>query len=310
MFRVLGIGAVLGLALLSISGSNAEDRDEFYAIARGETGRRAAPASGGWFGWQRRAETPAPAAAAAGAPATRRQMTRSRQATALAGTDGSSRTFCVRSCDGYYFPVGPVTGAAGRRAQADACNAMCPGATVRLYSSRGGTIETARSESGQAYSAMATAFRYRERLEPGCSCQASVTQGLARLAMTQDYTLREGDLVVMDAGVRVFRNGGRFPHQPRDFVTARAYGRLSPDLRRRVAEIETARLPARLRLAGIAPASTTDTFARAPRLDGLREMMAPRGPVREIAISAASRTPVARTPVPQPRRAHAGHHLR
>jgi len=302
MFRVLGIGAVLGLALLSISGSNAEDRDEFYAIARGETGRRAAPASGGWFGWQRRAETPAPAAA--GAPATRRQMTRSRQATALADTDGSSRTFCVRSCDGYYFPVGPVTGAAGRRAQADACNAMCPGATVRLYSSRSGTIETARSESGQTYSAMATAFRYRERLEPGCSCQASVTQGLARLAMTQDYTLREGDLVVMDAGVRVFRNGGRFPHQPRDFVTARAYGRLSPDLRRRVAEIETARLPARLRLAGIAPASTTDTFARAPRLDGLREMMASRGPVRQIAIEKQATRPAA-TGRGTPRRAPA-----
>ncbi len=57
MFRVLGIGAVLGLALLSISGSNAEDRDEFYAIARGETGRRAAPA---------------PAAGSAGSAAPRR----------------------------------------------------------------------------------------------------------------------------------------------------------------------------------------------------------------------------------------------
>ena len=34
MFRVLGIGAVLGLALLSISGSNAEDRDEFFEIKR------------------------------------------------------------------------------------------------------------------------------------------------------------------------------------------------------------------------------------------------------------------------------------
>lgn len=288
MFRVLGIGAVLGLAVLSISGSNAEDRDEFYAIARGETGRRSAPASGGWFGWQRRAADPAPASAA---PAAQRQMTRSRQATALSGADGSSRTFCVRSCDGYYFPVGPVTAAAGRRAQADACNAMCPGATVRLYSSRNGTIETARSETGQAYGSMATAFRYRERLEPGCSCQASVTQGLARLAMAQDYTLREGDVVVTDVGVRVFRGGGRFPHQPRDFVTARSYGRLSPDLRRRVAEIETARLPARLRLAGIAPASTTDTFARAPRLDGLREMMATRGPVRQIAIEKAVTRP-------------------
>jgi len=172
---------------------------------------------------------------------------------------------------------------------------MCPGATVRLYSARNGAIETARSETGQVYGATATAFRYRERLEPGCSCQASTTQGLARLALAQDYTLREGDVVVMAAGVRVFRGAGRFPHQPRDFVTARTYGRLSPDLRRRVAEIETARLPARVQRAGIATASTSDTFARAPRLDGLREMMAIRGPVRQIAIEKA----VSRPPAPR-----------
>jgi hypothetical protein len=291
MFRVLGIGAAMVLALLSISGSVAEDRDEFYAIARGESGRRAAPASGGLFGWQRRVEAPAPAAS----PVARRQMTRSRQAAALAGTDRSSRTFCVRSCDGYYFPVGPVTSGAGRHAQADACNAMCPGATVRLYSARNGAIETARSETGQVYGATATAFRYRERLQPGCSCQASATQGLARLALAQDYTLRHGDVVVMAAGVRIFRGAGRFPHQPRDFVTARTYGRLSPDLRRRVAEIETARLPVRVQRAGIATASTSDTFARAPRLDGLREMMAIRGPVRQIAIARA----VSRPPAPR-----------
>lgn len=297
MFRVFGIAAVLGLAALSISGSVAEDRDEFYAIARGETGRRPAPAaSAGWFG---RAPTPT----VSHLPATPRQMnTRpTRQGQALAGTDGSSRAFCVRSCDGYFFPVGPATSGAGRNAQADACGAMCPGATVRLFTARNGAIETARSETGQLYGATATAFRYRERLQPGCSCQASVTQGLARLALTQDHTLRTGDVVVTDQGVRVFRAGARFPHQPRDFVTARAYGRLSPDLRRRVEEIETARLPDRLRYAGIAPASTTDTFARASRLEGLREMTALRGPVRQIAIERQTAPRMMRAPLP-PRR--------
>ena len=300
MFRVLGIGTAVGFALLSVSGSVAEDRDEFYAIARGETGRRTPPPSVGWFGFQRRTETPAPVASARAALPRQRPMARNRQVAVLAGTDISSRTFCVRSCDGYYFPVGPITTGGGRRAQADACNAMSPAAAVRLYSARNGAIETARSETGQIYGATATAFRYRERLEPGCSCQAGVNQGLARLAMAQDFTLRTGDLVVMDAGVRIFRGGGRFPYQPRDFVTARAYGRLSPDMRRRVVDIETARLPARLHLAGIAPASTTDTFARAPRLEGLREMMAMRGPIRQIAIEkVASRTAPASRGIPR-----------
>ena len=300
MFRVLGLLSLLGLAVLSVSDSIAEDRDEFYAIARGESGRRAAPAaqapSMGWFG-QRQAPTVSHLPAGR---APRQMNTRpTRQAAAIAGTDGSSRAFCVRSCDGYFFPVGPATSGAGRSAQADACTAMCPGASVRLYTARNGAIETARSETGQLYGATATAFRYRERLQPGCSCQASITQGLARLALVQDHTLRTGDVVVTDQGVRVFRAGGRFPHQPRDFVTARAYGRLSPDLRRRVEEIETARLPERLRYAGIAPASTTDTFARTSRLEGLREMTALRTPVRHIAIEPPAR--VTRAPLP-PRR--------
>lgn len=298
MFRVLGLLSLLGLALLSVSDTVAEDRDEFYAIARGETGRRAvAPAGGGWF-----SRSPAPTVQHLSADGPRQMNTRpNRQAAALAGTDGNSRAFCVRSCDGYFFPVGPVTAAAGRSAQAEACGAMCPGASVRLYSSRNGSIETARSDTGQPYTAMATAFRYRERLVPGCSCQASVTQGLARLSFAQDFTLRQGDVVVTEAGVRVFRGSGRFPHQPRDFVTARAYGRLTADMRRRVEEIETARLPERLLYAGIAPATTSNTFARASRLPELREMTALRGPVRQIAIERPAPPKMMRAPLP-PRR--------
>lgn len=299
MFRVLGLLSLLGLALLSVSDTVAEDRDEFYAIARGEVGRRAAPAASsfGWFG-----QRPAPTVQHLPADRPRQMTTRpNRQAAALAGTDRSSRAFCVRSCDGYYFPVGPVTAGAGRAAQAEACSAMCPGASVRLYSARNGAIETARSETGQIYGATATAFRYRERLVPGCSCQASVTQGLARLSFAQDFTLRTGDVVVTEAGVRVFRGSGRFPHQPRDFVTARAYGRLTADMRRRVEEIETARLPERLLLAGIGPTTTSNTFARTSRLPELREMTALRGPVRLIAIERPAPPRMMRAPLP-PRR--------
>lgn len=296
MFRVLGLLSLLVLALLSVSDTVAEDRDEFYAIARGEVGRRAAPAAMGWFG-----QRPAPTVQHLPADRPRQMNTRpNRQAAALSGTDGGSRAFCVRSCDGYFFPVGPVTAGAGRSAQAEACSAMCPGASVRLYSSRNGSIETARSDTGQHYTANANAFRFRERLVPGCSCQASITQGLARLSFAQDFTLRTGDVVVTEGGVRVFRGSGRFPHQPRDFVTARAYGRLTADMRRRVEEIETARLPERLLLAGIGPTTTSNTFARTSRLPELREMTL-RGPVRQIAIERPAPPRMMRAPLP-PRR--------
>jgi len=291
MLRVLGILAAVGLAMMSISGSEAEDRDEFYAIARGENpARRTAPAAGGWLPWgQARTSIAPPTQAAATRP---RQMNARprRQAAALAGADLSSKTFCVRSCDGYYFPIGPAARGEGRQVQFAACHAMCPGASVRLYTARNGSIENARAEGGQLYTATATAFRYRERLEPGCSCQARITQGLAHLSLTQDHTLRSGDVVMMDGAVRVFRDGGRFPYQPRDFVTAQAYGRLAPEVRRRVQEIREAQFPPQLRLAGIASSSSTDVFARAPRTEGLREMIALRGPVRQVSIEKPIRT--------------------
>lgn len=282
MFRVIGIVSAVGLAILSISGSEAEDRDEFYAIARGENPARRPAAATGWFPW---GQTRAPAAPIAQPAARPRQMNArpGRQATAIARADGSSKSYCVRSCDGYFFPIGATARGDGRQVQAAACNAMCPGAAVRLFSTRDGSIENARTEGGQLYSATATAFRYRDRLEPGCSCQSNVTQGLARLSLSQDHTLRTGDVVVTEQGVRVFRDGGRFPYQPRDFMTAQAYGRLSPDIRRRVLEIREARMPAQLRLAGIAPSTSTDLFPRTSRLQqGTREMIASRGEVRHV----------------------------
>ncbi|WP_439573499.1 DUF2865 domain-containing protein [Phreatobacter sp.] len=285
MYRVLGIAAVAGLVLLSVSGTVAEDRDEFYAIARGENPR--APRAGtGWLPFLRRAEAPAPAAAPA--EPTRRQMSRAARRHAEAGVNMASRSFCVRACDGYFFPVGPMLRGDGQRAQAEACAAMCPGAAVQLYSSRSGQIDEARGEGGRLYTALPAAFRFRESLVPGCSCQGQVTQGLARLPLSRDHTLRAGDAIVMAAGVRIMRNGARFPYRPRDFVTVASYGRLPADLRRRVVEIETAsfspRGPATPAARIMARRSAAGTFARAPRLDGVREMMA----IRQIAITQAA----------------------
>lgn len=279
MYRVLGIVAVSGLVFLSVTGSVAEDRDEFYAIARGENPRAPRAAAGNWFGFQRRAEAPAavPAAAPVRRPTTR-QTREARQATFAADT--VSRTFCVRTCDGYFFPVGPILRGADHHAQAGACAAMCPGAEVQLYSSRSGAIEDARGAGGRLYTASLTAFRHRGELVAGCSCQGGVTRGLASLPIGRDHTLRAGDAIVTATGVRLMRTGARFPYRPRDFVTVSAYGRLPTDLRRRVREIDNAFFEPRLP-ATVARRSAAGTYARAPRLDSVREMMA----VRHIAIT-------------------------
>lgn len=154
-------------------------------------------------------------------------------------TSPGGQAYCVRTCDGFYFPVGRPTGGASRAAQQEICQRLCPGTEVALYSAGGNaSIEQAVGPRGQRYGALATAFRFRERVDQACTCAGASTNGLARIPITHDPTLRAGDVVVTEAGVRVFAGGGRFPYRARDFVEARAYGRLPPDLRRRVADIE------------------------------------------------------------------------
>jgi hypothetical protein len=239
----------------------AQDSDEFYRIARGESGRRvptAAPSGGGFnffglFGGGRRRETPE-ITVRPSEPRPERPRDNAEQARSHTGENvGGPRAYCVRTCDGFFFPMGPATSGGARDSQQASCNAMCPGAETVLYSvARQGSIEDAVNVRGQTYTALRTAFRFRQGVDRSCSCQANATQGLARLPVTQDPTLRPGDVVVTEEGARVFRGSARFPYRAQDFVAAPAYGRLPADLRRRVAEIEAGlaagppgRLPAR-----------------------------------------------------------------
>jgi hypothetical protein len=84
---------------------------------------------------------------------------------------GTYRTMCVRSCDGYYFPVSFSTTRDRFDDDAQACARMCPEAEVGLYyHPTGGGPEEMISVAGSAYSELPAAFRYRETFDASCSC--------------------------------------------------------------------------------------------------------------------------------------------
>lgn len=95
---------------------------------------------------------------------------------------GTYRTLCVRACDGYYFPISFSTVPGQFQADEAACRAMCPGADVSLFTHRnpGEESDSMVSLTGQSYSALPTAFRYRQEYDPGCGCgtPATVTASL------------------------------------------------------------------------------------------------------------------------------------
>jgi Protein of unknown function (DUF2865) len=88
-------------------------------------------------------------------------------------TGGTYRTLCVRTCDGYYFPISFSTTSDRFADDANTCAAMCPGAEAQLYyhQNPGGGPEDMVSIAGEPYSALPTAFKYRTSIDASCTCK-------------------------------------------------------------------------------------------------------------------------------------------
>ncbi|HTV35954.1 MAG TPA: DUF2865 domain-containing protein [Xanthobacteraceae bacterium] len=113
---------------------------------------------------------------------------------------GTYRTVCVRTCDGFYFPISYSTVPGRFAADAEACQRLCPAAPVALYTyhNPGEEIEQAVSVDGAPYTALPNAFRYRKELVTGCSCRKPGETWEQTLHSADDTTLESGDIVVTD----------------------------------------------------------------------------------------------------------------
>lgn len=87
---------------------------------------------------------------------------------------GTYRTLCVRTCDGYYFPLSFATTRSHFEEDAARCQAMCPGAEAKLfaYSNPGQGPEQMVGLDGKYYADMPTAFAYRKQFDASCSCKS------------------------------------------------------------------------------------------------------------------------------------------
>jgi hypothetical protein len=112
----------------------------------------------------------------------------------------SGQAYCVRACDGRYFPIsGP-----GKESKASLCSNLCPQSETTLVF--GAKIEDAETESGQRYSELPNAYRYRNEIIKGCTCNGKDQIGLAPVSIDKDPTLRKGDIVAGANGL-VVANG-------------------------------------------------------------------------------------------------------
>jgi hypothetical protein len=188
---IAGTGAVL---MLSVSPAPAQNLFDYI------------------FGGFRRAL--APPTIGAYAPAPPRvvpQAVNPHQSERVAPNSGGPRTgFCVRLCDGRYFPV------QARRnvSTVEQCNSFCPASKTKVFS--GTVIDHAVGSDGRRYADLPNAFVYRQRMVPGCTCDGKSTVGLASVPIEDDATLRSGDIVASNTGLTVYN--GRGPHNESAFT--------------------------------------------------------------------------------------------
>jgi Protein of unknown function (DUF2865) len=116
---------------------------------------------------------------------------------------GGGLAFCVRTCDGRHFPVV----GSDSQSRATSCSSLCPSAETKVV--YGSNIDNAATENGKSYSELPNAFRYRNEIVAGCTCNGKDSLGLAQVSIENDPTLRSGDIVAGANGLVVANKSDR-----------------------------------------------------------------------------------------------------
>ena len=145
----------------------------------------------------------------------------------------SGPAFCVRSCDGKYFPL-----MRGNASPVQMCQAFCPASPTKVFF--GSNIDGAYSAGGERYADSENAFEYRKALRADCTCNGRDPAGLAPVDLSLDSSLRPGDVIattsglVAYSGVRVGNDLGA------EFTPVASYPGLTPEVRARLGEMKVA----------------------------------------------------------------------
>ncbi|MCS0496358.1 DUF2865 domain-containing protein [Ancylobacter sp. MQZ15Z-1] len=114
------------------------------------------------------------------------------------------RTVCVRTCDGFFFPLSYAATPARFYSDEQACQRQCPGTEARLFAYRnpGEDIEQAVATNGQPYMSLPNALLYKKQFVPTCSCRPAGESWAQALGAQQDTTVRKGDIIVTEDASR------------------------------------------------------------------------------------------------------------
>jgi hypothetical protein len=176
----------------------------------------------------------------------------------------SGPAYCVRSCDGRYFPL--IRGGAP---PVQMCQAFCPASLTKVFF--GASIDSAYAASGEGYADSDNAYAYRKALRADCTCNGRDPAGLAPIDVTLDTSLRPGDVIATTDGLVAYSGLRIGNDQTAEFTPIASYPGLTAEVRARLNEIKVAPVRADM-VATDVPASDAGPEAMPPVI------MAPKKP--------------------------------
>src|SRR3954451_593245 len=179
----------------------------------------------------------------------------------------SGPAFCVRSCDGKYFPLTTR----GNATPVQMCQAFCPASTTKVF--YGSTIDGASAGNGERYADSENAFAYRKALRADCTCNGRSPSGLAPVDLTLDTSLRSGDVVATTDGLVAYTGVRLGADRTAEFTPVASYPGLTADVRARLGEMK------------VAPVSAEMVAANAPLPEASRDVELPTASIPKAAAS-------------------------
>jgi Protein of unknown function (DUF2865) len=172
----------------------------------------------------------------------------------------SGPAFCVRGCDGKYFPL--MRGAAS---PAQTCQAFCPASPTKVFF--GSSIDDAHTASGERYADSENAFAYRKALRADCTCNGYNPAGLAPVDLALDDSLRAGDVLATTDGLVAYSGIRVGNDQTLDFTPVASFPGLTPEVRARLNATKVAPVRADMTTNNAATIAPKPVPARDKRVD-------------------------------------------
>jgi hypothetical protein len=171
---------------------------------------------------------------------------------------GSGPAFCVRSCDGKYFPLTTR----GNASSVQTCQAFCPASVTKVF--YGSSIDGATASNGERYANSENAYAYRKALRADCTCNGRSPSGLAPVDLAFDTSLRSGDVIATTDGLVAYTGARPGAGHTAEFAPVASYPGLTADVRARLGEMKVAPVTAEM-VGEILPPDASDVTSSIPK---------------------------------------------